>query len=213
MNKRLTEIQLKRLASALHEGAVEASGALATWIQSDSLVQIDSVEQLPLREGIGLVGHSGEVCCFTTLQVEGWLQGHLILGFDDASGLSLTDLILANPVGTARDWGDVEKSSALETMNIIGSVYLNALARHYSAELQNEIELLPTPPSFFREFADCLLQSAFIDQASLSDWIVVAKTSFTIRGERLNWTLLFVPCGDSMQKLSSLSNETDPEKS
>lgn len=205
MTERLSENQLSRLAEALHEGARESSQALAAWLQSQSLVEVDSVEQLPLDEALGIIRQTGDVCCFTSLAIDGWLQGQLLLGFDDASGLSLTDLILGRPPGTAAEWGEIEISSALETMNIIGSVYLNALARHYTSQAGTPVELLPTPPDFHREFAESLLESAFLGQAIWSDWVVAAKTRFTIQQQRLDWTLLFIPDGESMRRLASLT--------
>lgn len=55
------------------------------------------------------------------MSMEGGLTGQMLLGFEDASGLILADLILQRAAGTAAVWGEVEESAALETMNIAGS--------------------------------------------------------------------------------------------
>ena len=129
----LTQSQLDRLESAFHIGADDASVAMARWLSVPSLITIESVEQQPVSEATGLLGEGDNVVCFCVMAINGTLTGHLILSFDEASGMSLADLLLDQPAGTASEWGDVEQSAALESHNIIGCAYLNSLAKHLPA--------------------------------------------------------------------------------
>lgn len=198
MKTPLSESQLQRLTEALHLGARTSSDSMAMWLSVPSLIEIDEVDQLPIREAVDVLGDSDQILCFCFMEMTGSLTGGLILAFDDQSGLSLADLVLNQPVGSATEWGEVEQSAALETANIIGSAYLNSLSLHLNATNTNSLRLLPSPPTFRREFVESLLQTAFLAQAIASDYIFVASTKFQIRGELLNWTMLFIPDADSI---------------
>ena len=204
METLLSEDQLQQLAKALHLGASQASRSMAGWLSVPSLVEIDSVDQMPINDAADILGEPDQTLCFCTMAITGSLTGQMILAFDDSSGLSLADLLLNQPPGTADHWGDIERSAALETANIIGCAYLNALAGHLGDARAENLELLPSAPSFRREFVESLLQAAFFDQAVASDVVFVARTLFQIGGESLDWNMLFVPDAESMTRLRDL---------
>lgn len=199
--------QLAALRSAFHQGSADASQTLAKWIGRPSLVEIDSLEQLPLEDGTGALGVGDEPICFCLAEMQGLLTGELILAFDDASGLALVDMLLEQPAGTTRDWTEMATSAAMETTNILACAYLNSLLACFreSGELR---ELMPSPPVFRRDFAECLLEFALMGQAVAGDWVVLAQTRFEIDGAPVNWRLLFVPDAQSMSRLLELLPET-----
>ena len=207
MDKPLSDSQLERLAKALHLGASEASQAMATWLAVPSLVEFDSVEQLAIGDAPDLLGGADQTLCFCSMEITGSLAGQIVLAFDDASGLSLSDLLLDRPLGSAAEWGEVEISAALETGNIIGCAYLNSLANDLATTSSAELRLLPSPPMFRRDFAESLLEAVFLGQAMASDFVVAARANFQIRGQRLNWSMLFVPDGPSMGRLRELTDQ------
>ena len=204
---RLTPLQLQRLEKAFCLGADDASLAMARWLSVPSLIAIESVEQYPLVAATSVLSDADEAVCFCVMAINGSLTGQLILCFDDTSGLSLADLLLNNPPGTATEWGDVERSAALESHNIIGCAYLNSLARHLLGSSTSELKLIPSPPEFRRDFAECLLESVFVDQAMVSDFVFVAKARFELRGQPLHWTLLLVPDTTSMITLRGILSQ------
>lgn len=193
--------QLQALRAVLRQGAAEASSALSKWLGRAATVSIDTVQQLPLRHATTLLGEGDEPIRFCSTEMTGRLTGELILTFDDASGLAVADLILDRPRGTASAWQELEESAALETTNILCCAYLNALARRLPAFAEEPAELLPTPPRLGRDFAQSLIESALLGQALTSDHVLVAQTEFHVDREPVNWTLLFVPDGESLERL------------
>jgi chemotaxis protein CheC len=195
--------QLAALESSFHKGSAEASQALAKWIGKPSVVETDSLEQLPLEAATGALGTGGEPICFCAAEMNGLLSGELILAFDDASGMALADMLLERPPGTTDAWTEVATSAALETTNILCCSYLNSLSRSFSRGGES-LELLPSPPRFSHEFAESLLEFALMGQAIASDQVVLARTRFEIDQTPVNWTLLFVPDAVSMSRLREL---------
>ena len=65
--------------------------------------------------------------------------------------------------------------------------------------------MIPTPPTFVREFAGSLLEFALMEQALELDQILLIHTEFAAgrQGLSLNWTLLFVPSRDALHVLAA----------
>jgi chemotaxis protein CheC len=194
--------RLARIESSLQQGAADASRALARWLGKPSVVEVDSLEQLPLEQATGILAAGEEPICFCSTEITGVLAGEMILAFDDASGLALADMLLDQPRGTTREWTEMAESAALETTNILCCAYLNSLSRAIVGDQSHA--LLPSPPSFHRDFAESLMQFALMGQAMASDQVIVARTRFEIEASPVNWTLLFVPDGESMTRLPTL---------
>ena len=191
------------LGQLLHHGAAEASTALERWIGKHTSITVDSVEQLPISEATGVLGAADEPIGFCVAEIGGRLTGELILAFDDASGLSLADLLLGQPRGTAASWGEMETSAALETTNIVGSTYLNVLVRNLPAGGDTS-ELILSPPRFNHDFAESLIEFALMGQIVASDQVLLARAQFRIDGDPVRWTMLLVPDAQSMSTLCEL---------
>ena len=203
-SRSLTVSQLAQLTKAFHRGAAAASSALGQWLSADLKMAIDGVDQCPLGAAISVLGAGDEAVCMALMGMEGSLSGHMLLAFDDISGLALSDLLLNRPAGTGIAWEAVETSCVLETMNIAGSAYLNGVAKDLTERSRTKIELIPTPPTFLRDFAESLLESAFMDQALASSDVVFARARFDLAGKPLQWTFLLIPDPPSLQRLSEL---------
>ncbi len=213
----MTDLQAKRLAagkfavleSAFHRGSVAASEALAKWIGRPSVVELHSLEQCSLAEATGLLSVGDEPICFCAAGFSGCLTGELILAFDDPSGLNLAEMLLNQPLGMSQVWSEMATSAVLETTNILGCAYLNSLSKSLAVGGESS-ELLPSPPSFDREFAESLMEFALMGQAVTSDNVILTRTRFEIDSTPINWTLLFVPDAQSMSRLPDLLLDSKP---
>lgn len=204
--------QVERLTCALHQGAANGSTALANWLSVPSVVRIESVDQCALEKATGVLRDSGEAVCMCVMHMQGTLAGQMILAFDDVSGLELADRVIGQPLGTAGEWGQVEISAALESMNIVGCAYLNGIADYFSEGRTEPVELIPSPPTFLRDFTESLLEVAFMEQAMSGDRAIFARVRFETAGNPANWTFLLIPDPPSLVRLSQLlSEDSRPE--
>ncbi len=204
---RMDAKQLIAMRDALHQGSVRAAEALATWIDKPAVIEIGSLEQLPLEEAVNILDTAGNPICFCAVEISGLITGQMILAFDDASGLALADLLLDRPVGASRQWSEMETSAAIETTNILCCWYLNALSSSVTGAVEST-EILPSPPVFARDFAESLMQFALMGQAVAGQRVVLARTKFRIGGLPVNWTLLLIPDAESMSRLPRLLSAT-----
>jgi chemotaxis protein CheC len=200
----LTDQQLAALTNLFRQGSEDATTALSRWLSRPARVSIEQIEQVPLSEATEVLGDPELPVCFCAMELEGLLTGELILSFDDASGLALADLLFEKSVGTSQEWGEIETSAALETANIIGCAYLNALASSSPRSGTVGDEILPSPPRFARDFAESLLQFALMSQAVASDYVFLTRTEFHIEGTPVDCNLLFIPDSSSLATLQEV---------
>lgn len=200
----LSERQLHALSAHLRAAAADASIALTRWLGGEAEIELERVEQVNMADAVKILGESERPVTACLMRTQGWLTGCLIMVFDDASGFALADLLLGRPVGTSNSWGEIERSAVLETANIVGCAFLNALAR-LSPRMDATHELIPTPPLFHRDFASALMQFALVPQAGASDIVLLTETEFRIEGLPARWDLLFVPDDQGVPALKELS--------
>ena len=114
------------------------------------------------------------------MRISGAIDGILVLACDDPSGLALADMLLGRAAGTSTEWGELETSAAVETANIIGCAYLNAmtLSEDPPGTAPGNAEVLPTPPWFVRDFAAAVMEGVMLSQASDGATIFLTHTDF-----------------------------------
>ena len=203
--------QLEQLGDLLQRGSHHVSEMLAKWIGKPSVVEIHSLDHLPLHKATEILGADGQPKCFCISEITGSINGELILAFDDASGMALADILLDRPMDTTKDWEELAISAVNETTNILSCAYLNALSQNLTVKNES-VPLMPTPPKFIRDFAPSLLQFALMGQAISSEEIILAQTSFKIDGVPANWTLLLVPDAPSMTRLARMLGNSAPAR-
>jgi chemotaxis protein CheC len=205
----LTDAQRHLLRMIFDRGAEGASLALSKWLGADVHLTISEVELVELDQAGELLGPPDALVAACAMGLTGRLTGSILLVFEDRSGLALVDLLLHQPLGTTASWGELERSAAQETTNIVGCAYVNALAAHLPG-LGRETgpesepgELVPTPPAFFHEFAGSLLEFALMEQALELDQVLLIRSEFAggRAGLNLNWTLLFIPSRTALEAL------------
>lgn len=215
MESILTDAQRHLLRMIFDRGAEGASQALSKWLAEEVHLAISEVELVQLEQAADLLGPEDQLVAACSMGLRGRLTGLILLVFEDRSGFALVDLLLHQPVGTTTTWGELERSGAKETTNIVGCAYVNALAAHLpnirvtDPERGNATEiaggeLVPTPPTFVQEFAGSLLQFALMEQAVELDQVLLVHSQFRAgkQAVNLNWTLLFIPSRESLHMLA-----------
>jgi chemotaxis protein CheC len=209
VNPVFTESGRRHLALIFARGAEDASAALSKWLGQPVRLTVSSVDEIDLTESADLLGPADRVVAACVMELVGGLTGQLLLVFEDRSGLALTDLLLRQAEGTANAWGEIERSAAMETANILGCAYLNSLAAHLPTSGGDAV--VPSPPSFRHEFAASLLEFALMDQAIRLDRLLLLRTRFETERAELDWSLLLVPSGEALGRLAeALANLESP---
>lgn len=220
--------QLASLSEIVQQSAEEASSSLSRWIGKDVRVAVDPLEETTLEGAMDVIGQGETTVCACCMRVSGSICGHLILSFDDASGLSLCEALISGSLPTqisdaavtaeseqhavGAAWGELERSAVMETANILGCAFLNALTERVPVEADGRSgdasirSCMPSPPVFIRDFAASVMQFVLLDQVAEIESVLIAKTHFSIERAPVSWQLLLLPDNDSLTRmLESLS--------
>lgn len=205
MSSPLTDSLKQSLTTIFARGAEDASRALSKWLGRDVRLDVNGVDEIDLSETAGLLGPDDQLVASCSMDLLGRLSGQLLMIFQDRAGLALADILLRRPIGTATLWDELERSAANETANIVGCAYLNSLAAHLPpiGPGNDEMPMIPSPPTFRHEFAASLLEFALMDQAMQADRLILIRTRFTSEATELHWSLLFAPSVEALQTLTS----------
>jgi len=188
---------LSQQSDLFQRAASEASAALSKWLGRPSKITINNVSVLPITEAVGVLGVTDTPLAACAMQISGQYSGLLVLTSDDASGLALADMLLGREIGSSTEWSEVEQSAAVETANIIGCAYLNAMATDAENDDSAAPPLMPSPPWFARDYAASVMQSIFMSQAALADNVFLSHTDFSVDGMPGKCSLLFIPQADN----------------
>lgn len=197
----LTEQQTRLLRTILERGAENASLALSKWLDRPVRLELGEVGLVPFEQATEAIGPGETLVAASAMSFAGRLTGQLILVFEDKAGLALADVLQGLPIGITLEWGDLERSAAQETANIVGCAYLNALASHLPGGPET---IAPGPPEFRHEFAASLIEFALFDQAIQADRVLLIETRFHADPLESGWSLLFVPSASSLAELASI---------
>lgn len=176
------------------KAANEASDALSKWLGRSSSITINNVSIMPITQAVGVLGVTDTPLIACAMGITGLYSGLLVLTGDDASGLALADMLLGRKIGTSTEWTEVEQSAAVETANIIGCAYLNAMAADPQAASDSTAQpLMPSPPWFLRDYAAAVMESLLMAQATLADNVFLTHTDFHVDDMPGKCSLLFIP--------------------
>jgi chemotaxis protein CheC len=198
MSHNLTaDASLRILHHVLSTATNHASAAMCRWVGCAISLTLDEVTEVPLEEVLGKLNVSDEMVTAVVLTLEGSGGGTLLLMFDDVNGRKLAASLVKRSVCDEPEWTELEISALNETGNILGCAYMNALTKLV------DVELVPSPPYFLRDFGASVLQQALMAQAISMDKVLVCNTKFHRADEDLNWNVIFVPSDQLRIKLEA----------
>ena len=178
---------------------------MCRWTDGIITVALDEVRQVALEEVAVELAVGDEPLTMVVMTLDGELGGSIILMFDDLSGRQLAASLLGREAGTEPEWSELEKSALMETGNILGCAYVNALTRLVGMDLR------PSAPYFIQDFGASVLQQALMTQAAAGDSLLLCDIGFHRKGEKLDWRVVFVPT-PGLQDVARSGRSTRPRE-
>jgi chemotaxis protein CheC len=170
-------------AAATHD----ASAAMCRWTNSLISLTLDEVCEVPMEDAYRSLNLGDERLTMVVLNLEGNIGGSMILAFNDANGRRLAASLLEAEPGTDPEWSELEQSALMETGNILGCAYVDAITRLIDSRL------VPSPPYFVQDYGMSVVEQALVAQAGVQDTVLICRTCFRHEGQELTWWLVFVP--------------------
>ncbi|MBO8180974.1 MAG: chemotaxis protein CheC [Archaeoglobus sp.] len=114
--------------------------------------------------------------------IENGQSGFLYITFPEPSSQRLAEILLGN--GSDEEMVD---STLMEIGNILSSAFCDATAEMLG------ITLIPTPPSFGRDFAIAVIDAIISQLAEKSDYVIFFETKLEVSEEELEILVMLIP--------------------
>jgi chemotaxis protein CheC len=183
-------------ASATHD----ASAAMCRWTDGLITLTFDEVREIAMEDAFVELDLAGQPSTMVVLTLEGDVGVRMILMFDNDDARQLAASLLGRAAGDEPEWSALEKSALLETGNILGCAYMNALVRLV------DVEMVPSPPYFIRDYAASVFQQALLEPAMVTDRVLICQTGFRREGKQLDWRVIFIPTVDMRKAMEGAVN-------
>ena len=181
-NPKLSLLQ-QLFSSATHD----ASAAMCRWTNSVISLTLDEVCEIPLEDVCGVLDLGDELLTMVVLNLEGDIGGDMVLTFSAKSARRLVACLLQTDVPSGPGWSELEQSALMETGNILGCAYVNAITRLI------DHQLIPSTPQFVVDFGPSVVQQVVLTHAASTNTVLICRTRFQHEDEQLEWWLLFIP--------------------
>ncbi len=190
------ENQSADLADALHAVAINsaynASRALSKWFKRGVRLTSNGFESVPIGDIVRASGGEDDVVVAAYMNLDGDIGGDVLLVFPEKAAMALVDLMIGAPLGTTTSIGEMEASCLQETGNIVGSAFTNCLATWL------KLSCIPASPSVVHDLACAVIEPLLVNQATLGDEALMAKTEFELDGQQIDWSFLLLPSAEAL---------------
>jgi chemotaxis protein CheC len=168
----------------------DASAAMCRWTDGLITLTFDEVRDIAVEDAFVELDLSDQPSTMVVLTLEGDVGVRMILMFDNDDARRLAASLLGRLPSNDSLWSPLEKSALLETGNILGCAYMNALVRLIDAEM------VPSPPYFIQDYAVSVLEQALLAPAMVTDKVLICQTGFRREGKQLDWRVVFIPTAE-----------------
>jgi chemotaxis protein CheC len=174
-------LQLDALRELANIGSVTASAALSTLLGRPVDVSVPNARLVPIAEAVEATGPPESEITGIALGVVGELTATVLLLVPPADAGRLLALL---GVGA----GDALAPSALrEIGNIVGTSYVNALARMTGLDLE------PTPPAIATDMLGAIVHTVLAGHASDVDAALLLDSTLEVEDEDCSVSFVLVP--------------------
>ena len=191
----LTQSRQSPLSGLLSAATAAASQAMQQWTGQSVCLSLDNLLEVSLEEAAASLEVSDEPLAMVVLGIDEKYGGQLILAFGEQEADALAYSLAGVEDTSTPDGAALRESALMETGNILGCAYVNAISDVV------DIELVPTPPHFVQDFGSSVLSHALVEQTMAGGNAIVCHTHFVCDGQELRWNVFFLPARQLQNEL------------
>ena len=194
--QKLTAAERDALREVANIGAGHAATALSQMTGHKIMIDVPEVSVRRLEEATDLVGPPDTVVAAVLMHMMGDLTGRTLLVLPERYAKGLCGILLRRPEQPS-GFSEMERSTIMETGNILCSAYLNALSDFMG------MMLVPSVPALVIDLAGAVLTTAYLNFGHARDHVICVETSFRVDGssEDLRGQFILMPDGASLSAI------------
>lgn len=173
--EKLSPSERDALREVANIGAGHAATALSQMTDRKIMIAVPEVEVKRLEDAAELLGPADTIVAAVLMHMMGDLTGRTLLVLPEASARTLCNILLRNPEAPT-GFSEMQRSTIMETGNILCSAYLNALSDFMG------MMLVPSVPALVVDQAGAVLTTAYLNFGHARDFVICVETAFRIAG-------------------------------
>jgi chemotaxis protein CheC len=179
---------LERVQQINKIAAEECSAAFTKWVKGPVSIRFQQATFVSFDKILEKSGVKSEPSFGVYLNLDKGFSGFLLFLFSEQDTFSLLNYLIPKRNPQSKSLLEIEKSALLETGNILGCYYLNALTKELSLPF-----LLPSPPHLMYDLSESILTGTVLPLAYEQEQLLLAQIDFTYKNQSLNWRFFFIP--------------------
>lgn len=190
-----TSTQQSPLSGLLSAATSKASEAMKQWTGQSVCLTLDDLLELSLEEATASLEVNDEPLEMVILTIDEKYGGQLILSFGEEEANTLAKTLAGIDDTSTPEGAALKESALMETGNILGCAYVNAISSVV------DVELVPSPPCFVQDYGSSVLGQALVAQTMEGGNALVCHTRFICDGKELRWNVFFLPTRELQSEL------------
>ncbi len=192
---KLNKLQLDALKEIGTVGAGNAATSLSTLLGQRVNINVPDAQVVAIEEIPGKIGAADELVTVLLFEVDGTVDGVIMLLFTVAEAKKLAGLLLAKSFGQVDLLDEMTVSTLKEIGNVTTGAYLNALAGVTKLKLTHSI------PNYASDMLGSILDAVLIKLALDASDAVVIENEHQLGTESIKGYILFIPDQKGLQTI------------
>jgi chemotaxis protein CheC len=186
--QKLTAMERDALREVANIGAGHAATALSQMTGHKIMIDVPEVSIRRLEEATDLIGPPETIIAAVLMHMMGDMTGRTLLVLPEDCARSLCNILLRRSE-PGPGFSEMQRSTLMETGNILCSAYLNALSDFMG------MMLVPSVPALVVDQAGAVLTTAYLNFGHARDYVICVETAFRFEGspEQLHGQFILMP--------------------
>ena len=176
-------------------GAGNAATALSQMVGRTISTSVPKVMIIPIEKVPDMVDSSERIVAGIYLKVYGDLPAKILVTFEHADLLKLTDLLMGQPDGGATLLNEMRISALKELGTILTGSFLNALAKFL------DLQLIPTVPALAIDTMPAILNTLLVELSQDARYALLIQTEIFETETRLTGNIFLITEADALDTM------------
>jgi chemotaxis protein CheC len=201
-SSRLNEFYRDAFQELGNIGSGNAATALSQLVGRTINMSVPEVMIIPIERVPEIVGDMEETVAGIYLEVYGDVPSKILVTFPYKDLLSLTDLMLNQPVGTGSTLDELKLSALKELGTILSGAYLNAMSKFL------DLRMIPSVPALAIDSFTAVLDTILAELSQENRYALMLRTEIIETETKISGSFFLIPEENALETMTAVIQKT-----
>ena len=173
----------------------KAAQSLSKMLKAGAAIEVKRVDMVDVTDISVELSREDHEVIGSFVDIQGDVPFKFLFYVDPQGAFRLTDMVLRKEQGTTKQCDEL----VLSTIHEIGNILASAVSNTFASDFQ--LDLKPSPPVVFNDFAATLFQELILEAAAEDNKIMIIDSKFEIKKMNLPCRIFVIPMPGSYKFL------------